>query len=261
MLVHGGWTDHTSWQLVVPDLAASRQVLTYDRRGHSRSERPDPPASRRTHEDDLVALVEALDLGPALLVGNSYGASIALGVAARRPDLVRAVSVHEPPLVDAVAPGAPLAVELQRVCRILEEVGDEVRRGEHESAACRFVEEVALGPGMWQAIPAESRRIFTANAPTILDLLDDPDWATVPVPDPAVPVMLTDGDASPRWLPGIVDVLATTAYRHAGRHTFGGAGHVPHLTHAGELVSVIGTFDGRSAAVDGPVGTARRGRP
>ena len=75
-----------------------------------------------------------------------------------------------------------------------------------------------------------------------------------------MPVMLTDGDASPRWLPAIVDVLATTAYRHADRHTLGGAGHVPHLTHPGDLVSVIGAFfDGRSAAVNDSVETALRG--
>ncbi len=43
VLVHGGFTDHTSWHHVAPDLAASFQVLAYDRRGHSRSQRADGP--------------------------------------------------------------------------------------------------------------------------------------------------------------------------------------------------------------------------
>ena len=40
VLVHGSWVDHNSWQFVVPDLMRSFRVLTYDRRGHSLSERP-----------------------------------------------------------------------------------------------------------------------------------------------------------------------------------------------------------------------------
>ena len=34
MLVHGGWIDATSWELVVPAFAEHFQVLEYDRRGH-----------------------------------------------------------------------------------------------------------------------------------------------------------------------------------------------------------------------------------
>ena len=40
VLVHGGWIDATSWDLVVPAFADHYQVLTYDRRGHSRSQPP-----------------------------------------------------------------------------------------------------------------------------------------------------------------------------------------------------------------------------
>ena len=40
VLVHGSWGDHHNWDRVVPQLAQSLQVLTYDRRGHSQSERP-----------------------------------------------------------------------------------------------------------------------------------------------------------------------------------------------------------------------------
>lgn len=60
VLVHGSWVDQSSWATVVRALADSFQVLAYDRRGHSRSQRPDSQGS--VHEDaaDLGALLDAL---------------------------------------------------------------------------------------------------------------------------------------------------------------------------------------------------------
>ncbi|TMK54544.1 MAG: alpha/beta fold hydrolase, partial [Actinobacteria bacterium] len=39
VLVHGSWGDHHNWDPVVVPLAESFRVVTYDRRGHSASER------------------------------------------------------------------------------------------------------------------------------------------------------------------------------------------------------------------------------
>src|SRR3954447_21666947 len=58
VVVHGGWTDHTAWREVSAALARGHRVVSYDRRGHSRSDRPPGPYARRQHEDDLVALIE-----------------------------------------------------------------------------------------------------------------------------------------------------------------------------------------------------------
>ena len=123
VLVHGGWTDHLSWQFVVPALAERHRVLSYDRRGHSRSVgSARAQASRRQHEEDLAALIETLDLGVVNLVGNSYGGSISLGLASRRPDLVRCVIAHEPPLLDVAQLHQPLEAELSDVHAIVAEV-------------------------------------------------------------------------------------------------------------------------------------------
>src|SRR5688572_22213198 len=78
VLVHGSWGDHRGWDRVVPALSRSSRVLTYDRRGHSRSARPAGRGSVREDVDDLAGLVEHLGLGPAHLVGNSFGGAIVL---------------------------------------------------------------------------------------------------------------------------------------------------------------------------------------
>ena len=196
VLVHGSWVDHTSWQLVVPDLARSFRVLTYDRRGHSLSEMPLGQGSRREDEEDLAALVEALDLAPAHVVGNSFGGSIALGLAARRPDLFRSLSVHEAPLMGLVADDAELRPLITEFWGRIESVVDQLRAGDIEGGTRRFVEEVALGPGAWEQLPEEVRQMNMNNAPTFLGEVQDPKAADFDVSALlrfSSPVLLTEG--------------------------------------------------------------------
>jgi pimeloyl-ACP methyl ester carboxylesterase len=53
VLVHGSWGDHSNWQGVVPTLTQSFRVVTYDRRGHSRSGRPIKGRGARTRTTSL----------------------------------------------------------------------------------------------------------------------------------------------------------------------------------------------------------------
>lgn len=244
VLVHGSWVDHSSWQFIVPDLTKSFRVMTYDRRGHSLSERPLGQGSRREDEEDLAALMEALGLAPAHVAANSFGGSIALGLATRRPDLFRSLIVHEAPLMGLVADDAelrPLMMELQAR---FESVLDQLRAGDIAGGTQRFVEEIALGPGMWEQLPAEVRQANMNNAPTFLDELQDPKWADLDVSalsSFSSPALLTEGDQSPPWFPKIMSKLAG-AIDGAERLTFSGAGHVPQLTHPDDYVRTVTEF-------------------
>jgi pimeloyl-ACP methyl ester carboxylesterase len=248
VLVHGGWTDHRSWQLVVPGLAGSFHVVAYDRRGHSHSRRAsDGP--RSMHEDDLAALIEAFDLGPTHVAGSSYGASIALGLASRRPELVRSLIAHEPPLLGngVVGGSAELQPMMQDIQAQLQAVAHQLRAGDTRRGAARFVEEVTFGPGMWDQLPQELRQTMVDNAPTFLATMDDPRWADLDVPALSrrfVPLLLTDGDQSPAFLRVIVAELARLVGVANGiqRHTFAGAGHVPQLTHPQQYVQTLRAF-------------------
>ena len=103
VLVHGSWADHSDWDLVAPVFAEHFRLLTYDRRGHSQSERVPGQGSVQEDAADLEALLEDLGLVPAHVVGLSFGGSGALRLATRRPDLFRSLSVHEPPLFGLLA--------------------------------------------------------------------------------------------------------------------------------------------------------------
>jgi pimeloyl-ACP methyl ester carboxylesterase len=251
VLVHGSWGDARSWRFVVPGLAESFRVVVYDRRGHSRSERPDTPGSVDEDGDDLAALLEALDLAPAHVVTNSYGGNIALRLATRRPEVFRSLSCHEPPLWGLLEDDPEPLEILRQGARSLQAVGQRIAQGDHEGAARQFVEEVALGPGAWESeLPPEMRAIFVENAPTFLDELEDPNQLQV---DEAalsrleLPVRLTQGSQSPPTFPAVIDRLVELLPR-VSREIINGAAHVPQLTMPERYVEVTSRALQRAAA-------------
>jgi pimeloyl-ACP methyl ester carboxylesterase len=232
-LVHGSWGDATGWEFVMPTLAESFHVLSYDRRGHSRSERPDTAGSVDEDGDDLASLLETLELAPAHVVTNSYGGNIALRLAARRPDLFRSLSCHEPPLWNLIENDPESQEMLQQGANSLEAVGRRISQGDHEGAARQFVEEVAFGPGAWDnELPPEVRAIFINNAPTFLDELQDPNQLRIDeelLTSVELPVRLTEGSESPPPFRRVIERL-TQLIPGATRETIDGAAHLPHLT-------------------------------
>ncbi len=107
LLITGGAGDAGFWAHVAPDLVEEFTVVTYDRRGCSRSPRPVSWTATSVEEqaDDAAALLRTLDLAPAVVVGHSGGGSIACGLVARYPDIVRHAVAYEPPLLAVVPNG------------------------------------------------------------------------------------------------------------------------------------------------------------
>jgi pimeloyl-ACP methyl ester carboxylesterase len=232
VLVHGSWDSHHDWDFVVPQLAKSFRVLAYDRRGHSQSERPPGQGSVREDVADLAALIEHLRLGPAWVVGNSFGASIALRLAGERCDLFRGLIAHEPPLFSLLANDPSLAPMFEEVDKQVGAVIGRIASGDDAGAAEHFVEAVALGPGAWAQLPPESRQTFIENAPTFLDEANDPELLALDVEwitGFPRPILLTTGVHSPPIFAPVIARLAAVV-PHAEVHTFPGAGHIPHVT-------------------------------
>jgi pimeloyl-ACP methyl ester carboxylesterase len=251
--VHGSWTDRHGAGPFAQSLAERYRVITYDRRGHSGSERPPGHHGVVDHADDLIALIERLDPFPAHLVTNSFGGLVGLEMAARRPDLVGSLCLHEPPVGRVFADDPEIKLALEAVQRTVEVVIADLERGNDEAAARTFMETIAMGPGAWEALPDNSRRTFVHNAPTFrwdnyeetVAVIDTGELANV-----RAPVLLTEGGRTPAEfaVPAIHARLAA-ALPLARRHTFANAGHVPHRSHPDEFAEVIGEFldevDGR----------------
>jgi len=244
VLVHGSWGDRHNWDTVFDSLARSFRVVRYDRRGHSESERPPGQGSFQEDADDLAALIEALQLGTAHVVGNSGGAAIALKASVKRPDLFRSLIVHEPPSFRILANVPELAPVLEVIGGRIRKVVELLSAGCIEEGAQTFVEEIAFGPDAWPGLPEPLRRTFLFNAPTWLDETRDPDGLDLDLGALARfdrPALVTEGETSPPFFPAVVRKVAAALPR-ATHATFPGAGHVPHLSHPAEYVRRVETF-------------------
>jgi pimeloyl-ACP methyl ester carboxylesterase len=137
VLIHGFGLDMRMWDPQVEPLAARFRVVRYDCRGFGASG-PFDPAVAYTHAGDLVALLDHLGIGDAVLAGLSFGGQVALQTVLAYPARVRGLA-----LLDAVLDGVPWDPESARA---LEEVARQVQAG-----------GVLAGRAAWLAHP-----LFTA---------------------------------------------------------------------------------------------------
>jgi len=81
--------DLRIWNGVLNRLGGRIQSICYDKRGHGLSDAPPAPYTLDNHIDDLVGLLDHLHIKQAIFCGVSVGGMIVLGLAARRPGMVR----------------------------------------------------------------------------------------------------------------------------------------------------------------------------
>lgn len=248
ILVHGSWGDHHNWDGVIEEFSKTFRVLTYDRRGHSQSERPAGQGHVEEDADDLIGLITGLDLSPAHIAGNSFGAAIVLKTASKRPGIFKTMVVHEPPLFGLLTDNPSAQDELRKVNTRIKAVFDLITEKQIEKAAEEFVEKIAMGPGSWEKLPGAVQKKFIYNAPTWYDEMQDPQSLQIdlaPFSDFKQPALLSSGSESPVFFPLVIDKLMQ-AIPHAKRMVIDGAGHVPHMSHPAKFVEMVRNFISRA---------------
>jgi pimeloyl-ACP methyl ester carboxylesterase len=92
VLLHGGGsTIEVTFSRVLPVFAVSRRVIAVEEQGHGRTTDRDAPVTFESSADDVAALLRHLEVDTADIFGFSNGASVALKVAIRHPELVRKI--------------------------------------------------------------------------------------------------------------------------------------------------------------------------
>ncbi|MFJ9371630.1 alpha/beta fold hydrolase [Nocardia sp. NPDC101769] len=119
LLLPGGDGDADTYDQLAGHLEPHFSVVTYDRRGLSRSTCTGAAPTVATHADDAAAVLAAVTDTPAFVFGSSIGAVIALELTTRHPDVVQRTVVHEPPLA-ALLP-EPARTELRQAQSAIEQ--------------------------------------------------------------------------------------------------------------------------------------------
>jgi pimeloyl-ACP methyl ester carboxylesterase len=237
LLIHPSGSTASTWGSAVGELARIGRVITYDRRGYARTG-GEPVHSVSTHTADAAALLERVGTAPAIVVGTSSGAMIAVDLAVRRPDLVQTVIEHEGPwrFTRHLPTGSQVAV--------FAAMGTLVLRGRHSDAAealLRSAYGYRDGGSAWDAFPEEWRRAGRENAKAALwDFLTTignypsaSDLATV-----KVPVVCSYGGRSPDFMVRRTRSLAS-AIPGATTYRIEGAGHAAPFDATAHFVQLI----------------------
>jgi pimeloyl-ACP methyl ester carboxylesterase len=167
LFIHGMCGDADVWLDQQQRLSGSFRCIAYDRRGHSRSPLGDWTRTVEAHADDAAALIEALDLPPAVIVGSSGGARIGIDITRRYAGLLRGAVLSEPAL---------LALSDDGGASFLAKVAPAVRAAPTpEAAVDGFFMQV--DPTLWSHLSEDRKDAFRANHVELFGDIEMPTYA------------------------------------------------------------------------------------
>lgn len=97
LLIHGFRSSMQMWRKQIPVFSPHYKVVTFDLRGHGKSDKPLKPYSIRVFAADIVGLMKALELPPAHVVGFSMGGMIGIQLCLEAPESVKSLVVVNSP--------------------------------------------------------------------------------------------------------------------------------------------------------------------
>ena len=228
VLVHGTMDRSSSFGRVARHLADHR-VVRYDRRGYARSLDVGPPESFDQQVTDLLTLIEEVSDDPAIVVGHSYGGTIAVAAAQRDPDRVAGVVAYEAPM--------PWRDWWPRHSAGAKAVAD---AADPADAAEAFMRRM-LGDQRWARLPPSTRAARRAEGPTLVAEMGHLRPPHPPAHDPATveqPVVASHGTDGAEHHHRAAAVLAEEA-PNGELVVVDGATHGVHLTHPERFADLV----------------------
>ena len=165
LLIPGTPGDGGQFDAVAADLSSDHLVITYDRRGTSRSAAPQSWSQTSVAEqaDDAANLLSRVGVGPAVVFGTSNGAAIALELALRHPSRVAGIMLHEMPLLSVLEDPEPVASAMGTV------IGTGMDAGGPRAALEAFL-RFAFGDPVVNGWPAEFQARVFSNAEMVFSV-------------------------------------------------------------------------------------------
>ena len=242
VFLHPGLWDRRTWDDQFDVFAKAYRVVRYDARGYGRSSRPEPGRGY-SHVLDLVAVLDAVGVGPAALVGCSMGGMTALDGALAFPERVSAL-VLAAPGVSGLDEGTP--AEEEWFSERQGPIDAMIEAGDLEAA-----EELRLT--MWAQLGTDDpagARIRQIAFDNLHELTMD-ESARVDIDPPAIrrleqvaaPTLVLPADHDPPWTERICRVLAARI-PNARLVQIPDVDHVVNMRKPGEFNDVVLEFLG-----------------
>ncbi len=245
VFIHGaGFADSFLPLAIEPALRDHYRVIRYRRRGHAGSTPIDGPVSVAEHANDCRALLGALDVTQAHVVGHSYGACVALQLAADAPSVVSSLAFFEPPL--------PFVPNAQQFFEAMGPIMEKYTAGDRMAAADGFF-SLVLGPE-WRAevsrtVPGgpeqaekDAATLFESDLPSLQEWrfgAEEAAQITQPVlflsGTESLPFFLEGRDLVHSWLP------------HTEDEVMPGVNHLLHIRHPADAAARLANFLKRHA--------------
>lgn len=236
MMIHCGLADSGAWARLAGHLAGALTMTAFDLPGHGRSA---PWDGRGELQAVTTAIAADFLSGPQIVIGHSFGATVALRLAVERPELVRALVLIEPvffalAFADRPEMRAPYEAMMADYHQALAE-------GDSHGAAREFT-RIWGGGTAWEAL-SETQKQRLADRIHMIEasseaLHDDAGAMLAPgrLEGVSAPTLLIEGSASPPVIPAITQGLAARL-PDAQRTVIAGAGHMVPLTHPGQVAA------------------------
>ena len=208
IFVHGSLSDGGYWADQVGEFAKHYRAIAYSRRYNYPNSNPVRAGySAVTDAEDLAAFIGTLHLGRVVVIGHSYGALTALFLAAKHPELVRALVLAEPPAVsllthlpgDEAKTGKAMFEDIQR--RMVMPMRQAFARGDRDAGIGVFIDYVFNDPHAWDQM-SKSARDET--------LRDAHEWD----------VMMTSGILFPDIVPSTIRKISTPSLLLSGAKSY-----------------------------------------
>ena len=188
ILLHGGLANADYWGNQVKALAPHHTVIVMDSRGHGRSTRDSRPYGYDLMADDVVALMDALKVPKADIVGWSDGAILGLDLAIRYPDRVGKIFAFA---ANTVTSGIKDGVEKNPTFAAF------IARAGHE------YEAYSATPKEYDAFVAQISKMWASQ----------PNWTDAQLKAITASVLVVDGDHDEAIKRGHTEYIASTIAR------------------------------------------------
>jgi pimeloyl-ACP methyl ester carboxylesterase len=208
VFVHGALGDYRTWRAQVESFANNYRVIAYSRRYAWPNQQTIIDSSKHaftSHAKDLAEFLKKLNLEPAHLVGHSSGAYITLLAAIDHPELVRSLTLGEPPVMSLLPPPSPNDVNP------FEKAVEAFANNEQEKAVSYFLSVVTGDNSYFSRLSQSDREIMMMNTQeamaniTVENIM--PPITCNDLKRINCPVLLLGGGKSPSFLPFIINKM------------------------------------------------------